>query len=379
MTSVLLIALAVQGGQLNFVSEGMTSKLRGYVPVRAEMTGSVDKVKKAPAGLKAPKYGALVFGDLSFGFILDEPAGETAKLFVDSNGNGDYTDDAATKWELQKTQMYSGSVEVMILGKKARVNAYRFNPEDPQRAQLKNTVLYYADFGYEGDVKFGDKTFKMALAGAMADNARVWVDRNANGKNDGRSETVSPAAPFNFGGVTYELKKVGDSFQASVSDKTVAEIPLPPDMSIGQSAVPFSATTIDGKKIEFPGSFKGKIVMLDFWATWCGPCIAELPNVIKAYEKFHDQGFEVLGISFDQANMADKVNAFTKERNMPWPQIYEGKYWETTIGRMYAVEGIPFCLLVDGDTGKILANVGALRGEALEKTLTKVFSTRGNR
>lgn len=347
--------------------------------MRAEMNAPATAVKKAPAGLKAPKYGEMKFGDLSFGFILDEPQGEPARLYVDANANGDYTDDASPKWELQKGDMYSGSADVMVQGKSARVNAYRFNPNDPQRPQLKNTLLYYPDFGYEGEAKFGDKAFKMAFAGPISDNARIWVDRNANGKNDGRSETISPAAPFNFGGTTYELKRVGDTFAVTTSATTVAEIPLPPDMSVGQQAVKFEATTLDGKKIEFPTSFKGKVVMLDFWATWCGPCIAELPNVIKAYEKFHDKGFEVLGISFDQANMADKVTAFTKERNMPWPQVYEGKYWDTTIGRMYAVEGIPFCLLVDGDTGKILANVGQLRGEALEKTLTKVFAERAAR
>ncbi len=77
-----------------------------------------------------------------------------------------------------------------------------------------------------------------------------------------------------------------------------------------------------------------------------------------------------------QNDTADKVKSFTKEKGMPWQQIYEGKYWETTIGMQFAVEGIPFCLLIDGDTGKILATSAQLRGAALEKTLEKVFANR---
>jgi thiol-disulfide isomerase/thioredoxin len=105
--------------------------------------------------------------------------------------------------------------------------------------------------------------------------------------------------------------------------------------------------------------------MLDFWATWCGPCIGEIPNMKVAYEEWHDEGFEILGISFDQENMEEKINEFLKEKEMPWPQIYEGKTWDTTLGKMHDVSGIPFVLLVDGDSGKILATARELRGEKL--------------
>ncbi len=376
MTTILVLALAAQGAQLTFVPSGMTAKMRGYVPVRADMNSDASRVKKAPSNLTAPKYGDFKFGLTSIGFILDEPTGQPAKLYVDSNSNGDYTDDAPAKWDMGKGNMYSGNFDVMLKGNPARVNSYRFDPNDPQRPQLKNVVLYYPDFGYEGEAKFGENTYKLALSGPIAEGARIWVDRNGNGKNDGRSETVTTTTPFNFGGEVFEITRTGDTFNVQTSTKTVEEIPLPPDMSIGQTARPFKAKGMSGKEVQFPESYKGKIVMLDFWATWCGPCIAELPNLTKAYDKFRDRGFEILGITLDDKDMADKVNAFTKEKKMPWEQIYEGKGWDITIGKMYAVEGIPFCLLVDGDTGKILANGGELRGEALDKTLTKVFASR---
>lgn len=376
MTTLLLLSLAAGlGWDLKFVSTGMTSKMGGYMPIRAEMK-PLESGVGAGLALKAPVTGSFVLGDKTYPFILDDEA----KLYVDGNANGNWTDDKAPTWEKQvrgTSYMLNGSAEVMINGTWATVKCYRFDKNDPARAQLKDTLLYYADFGYEGKGKFGSNTFTVGFAGPIDAKARIWVDRNGNGKSDGRSESISAAAPFNFGGVTYELKIAGNSFEAVKSDKEVAEIPLPPDFTVGKPAMKFEAVATDGTKISFPGTFKGKVVMLDFWATWCGPCIAELPNLTKAYEKYKDKGFEVLGISFDKEDWSEKLATFTKEHNMPWRQVYEGKFWDTTIGRMYGVEGIPFAVLVDGTTGNILANVSELRGERLEKTLSNVFSSRG--
>lgn len=379
MTTLLASALLVtQASNLTFVPTGMTSKMGGYMPVRAEMTSQSDAVKKAPADLRAPMYGTMVFGAKSFAFILDEPEGSPARLFVDTNGNGDLTDDPVATWQGRTTNgttMHQGSAKVLISGQNATVNAYRFDKNDPARASLKNTLLYYGDFGYQGTLAVGNDSFKIMFAGDLGPNPRVWVDRNGNGKNDGRAETVM--GPFNFGSGTYELKAEGGKLLAVQSQKSVDAIPLPPDLSVGAVVPPFEAVATDGTKISFPSSYKGKTVLLDFWAMWCGPCLAELPNLTKAYERFHSQGLEILGISLDQANQAEKLAAFTKERNMPWRQVYEGKYWDITIGKQYGVEGIPFALLVDGDTGKIIATVQSLRGEALEKTLSQALNKSG--
>jgi thiol-disulfide isomerase/thioredoxin len=101
---------------------------------------------------------------------------------------------------------------------------------------------------------------------------------------------------------------------------------------------------LDGKDVDL-SKLQGKVVLIDFWATWCGPCRAELPNVKKAYEKLHSKGFEIVGISFDRNK--DTLQSFVKTENMPWPQYFDGLFWDNKIGKKYKVESIPSMWLVD--------------------------------
>lgn len=148
---------------------------------------------------------------------------------------------------------------------------------------------------------------------------------------------------------------------------TLAETPVEapaydPRLKVGAKPLPFSGTDTAGKPISL-AAYKGKVVLVDFWATWCGPCVGEVPNVVRVYNKYKAKGFNVIGVSLDRENDKNRLLAFTKENAMPWPQIYDGKFWEAALAKAYGVQSIPFTLLIGRD-GKIAA-VGA-RGEELE-------------
>ena len=138
--------------------------------------------------------------------------------------------------------------------------------------------------------------------------------------------------------------------------------------TIGQEAPDIVLPTPDDKELAL-SSFKGKIVLVDFWASWCGPCRKEMPNVVKAYAKFKDKGFEIYGVSLDQ-DKARWVEAIAKD-GITWPQVSDLKYWDSYAAKLYAVEGIPYTVLLDKE-GKIIAK--NLRGAELEKAIEKAIA-----
>ena len=138
---------------------------------------------------------------------------------------------------------------------------------------------------------------------------------------------------------------------------------------VGAVAADFASIDTDGKPFKLSDFYKGKkLVLIDFWASWCGPCRKENPNVVKAYSQYNAKGFEVLGVSLDEEKK-DWINAIEKDK-LVWKQVSDLKGWASQAARLYNVEAIPSNFLIDG-TGKIIAT--NLRGDDLDRKLAELL------
>lgn len=177
------------------------------------------------------------------------------------------------------------------------------------------------------------------------------------------------------------LKKIKSDYPnspvASRVDMMIAQFNKQAEAKTIQSALKpgspfpdFNVKDLAGKPLSV-ADHKGKVVLVDFWATWCGPCREELPNVIATYKKYHDQGFDIIGVSLDSDR--DKLDAFLKKQDgMTWQQFFDGQGWNNELAVKYGVEAIPFTVLI-GPDGKIIGTdlrgekLGAAVGDALVK------------
>jgi thiol-disulfide isomerase/thioredoxin len=125
---------------------------------------------------------------------------------------------------------------------------------------------------------------------------------------------------------------------------------------------------VDGKDVDLT-KMRGKVVLVDFWATWCAPCRAEVPNVVAAYKKYQAKGFEVVGISLDEDK--DAMLAYLKEQGMTWPQHFDGKGWQNEVGSKYGIQSIPAMWLVDK---KGMIRSTEARGEQLTALIEKLLA-----
>lgn len=138
---------------------------------------------------------------------------------------------------------------------------------------------------------------------------------------------------------------------------------------VGKQAPDFSLPDVNGNEVKL-SSFRGKYVLVDFWASWCGPCRAENPHVVKAYNQFKNKNFTILGVSLDREGQKDRWLKAIKDDGLAWTHVSDLKYWESSVVPLYHIQGIPYNVLLDKE-GNVIAE--GLRGSDLETKLQQVL------
>ena len=139
-----------------------------------------------------------------------------------------------------------------------------------------------------------------------------------------------------------------------------------PDALVGKQAIDFNVKDLDGNDLSLE-QYRGNVILLDFWAVWCAPCIAEMPNVKQVYDKYKDQNFQIIGISLDQSR--DTLAGYLEKEGITWPQVFDGNGWKNQVAQMYGINAIPHMYLIDGEG---VIRKSGVRGHALEPAVAEL-------
>ena len=178
---------------------------------------------------------------------------------------------------------------------------------------------------------------------ALAQDVEAYYDRH---RGDGRAaqaayDVAKLAARVDGARAQSILKKITDDGEGALPAQARALLRV---VQARERPLELAFTAFDGRRVDI-ASLRGKVVLIDFWATWCPPCREETPDIVDAYRRLHAQGFEIIGISLDEDR--DKLRNYLQQHAMPWPQHFDGEGWENKFAQHFDIHSIPAMWLVN--------------------------------
>jgi thiol-disulfide isomerase/thioredoxin len=239
----------------------------------------------------------------------------------------------------------------------------RMTPVPSQRRRLAPAILVAAFTGLfvaygadepavAPDKKEADEKFQARFSEVQKAAQSAAMAVFEQGARDLIKEFPGHSEPYQFL-MQVAMTSEGEKRRALAEEITKADVPEPlkqraagmlKKMDAVGKPVDIQFTAVDGRTVNLK-DLKGKVILVDFWATWCGPCVAEIPHVKAAYDKLHDKGFEIIGLSCDQEK--GKLTDFVKEKDLAWPQYFEDQGGRNKFAVEFGIDAIPTMWLVD--------------------------------
>jgi peroxiredoxin len=349
-------------------------------PDRYDISGNIQNMNKVPVRLQKARNGEWVtqdsaqveYGEFSFQGRLDHP--RMMQLKFGQN--------------LGSIPFFAENTDIRIIGKKDSIENARVEGSEihDQYMQFRNKLGQYdreMQVAYDTYREAREKADEVGMKEAeeqyqaLSENKRVYI-KDYVFKHTG--SVLSPYITRNYllSFINYdELDSLYNQLEPSIRKTKYAEALDERRKALkrtqtGKEYIDFTLPDTSGTPVSFSDHVGDGYVLLDFWASWCNPCRKENPHLVEAYKKYHDQGFEIFGVSFDRKK-EDWIKAIHKD-NLTWPQVSDLNYWDSKAGRKYGIRSIPSNFLIN-EEGKIVAK--NLRGEELQQKLKEIYGKEG--
>jgi peroxiredoxin len=376
MKRLFIIAALVSPSAL-FAQKETTFKIKGHLK---NVKDTVDLVylNYSADGKRITDSAVVVKGEYEFVYSVKLPT--RAQLLAINSANKKarlQQKDVATIFleasniKIQNVDSFSN---IVVKGSKAQVEYEKITAAS--KPFIKEMQALYKVIDEQN--KSGDK-----VAAKKTEDAIDALDAKIQEEVYGKYIKANPTSPIGlfalqqYAGYDINADKVEPLFnqlsaatQASAAGKDFkAKIDVAKKTGIGKYAMDFTQNDTLGNPVAL-SSFKGKYVLVDFWASWCGPCRSENPNVVKTFNAYKDKPFTILSVSLDQPNAKDKWIKAIHDDNLTWTHVSDLQFWNNAVAKQYGIQAIPQNLLLDPE-GKIIAK--NLRGKTLSEKLAEVF------